>query len=77
MFVFRQKKYKQYSISFKRSYSIIQIAKLFNHAIKFIPQRKGERYKSSVVQKNKGNKIINIKAKKDIKDYILHFVNNN
>jgi UDP-glucose 4-epimerase len=76
MFVFRQKRYKQYSISFEKSYSIIQIAKFFNFKIKFIPKRKGERYKSSVVQKIKGNKIINIKAKKDIKNYILNFINN-
>ena len=62
-------------MSFDKSYSVIEIAKLFKSKIKYIPQRKGERHKSSIVQKIKGYKIINIKAKKDIKDYISYFIN--
>ena len=72
--VLENKKYKQYSVSYKKSYSILQIAKFFNSKIRFIPSRKGERYKSSFVKKINHRKLINIKAKKDIKDYILNFI---
>ena len=75
MQVFKFRKYRQYSISYKKSYSIIDIAKLFKCKIKFIQHRKGERYGSSVVKKIKGNKIVNLQAKKDIKDYIDSFIN--
>ena len=75
MQVFRSRKYRQYSISYKKSYSILDIAKLFKCKIKFIQYRKGERYGSSVIKKIKGNKIVNLQAKKDIKDYIDSFIN--
>ena len=69
-----KKKYKHYSVSFKNSYSIIQIAKFFKTKIKYVAKRKGERNSSTIVQKTKGNKIINIQAKNDIKDYIANFI---
>ena len=40
-------KCKHYSISNKESYTILQVAKLFNSNIKYLPLRKGERYFSS------------------------------
>ena len=39
-------KFKSYSISNKESFSILQVAKLFNSKIKFVPARKGERFAS-------------------------------
>lgn len=62
-----------YIISAQKSYSIIQIAKLFGNKIKFLPSRRGERFKSSIVKKNLNNKIILKKGKIDIKDYIRNF----
>ena len=73
-YIFNKKKYKHYSVSFKNSYSIIQIAKFFKTKIKYVAKRKGERNSSTIVQKTKGNKIINIQAKNDIKDYIVNFI---
>ena len=40
---------------------------------KYIPERRGERFKSSIVKKNLNNKIILKKGKIDIKDYIRNF----
>ncbi len=37
-------KCKHYSISHKESYSILNVAKMFNTRVKFLPQRSGERY---------------------------------
>ena len=74
MHVFNENKNKQYSVSYKKSYSIIDVANFFNFKIRYLPQRKGERYNSSIVKEIKGNKIINIIAKKDIKKYIKEFI---
>ena len=55
----------------EKSYSIIQVAKLFKRKIKFIREQKGERFKSP--------KIINslsFKPKKDLKEYIKTFEHN-
>ena len=77
MYVFRKNKNMQYSISYKKTYSVLQIAKLFKSPIKFIAKRKGERHNSSIVKENKGYRIINLKAKKDIKDYLKNFITKN
>jgi len=61
---------KHYSISSKTSISIIKLAKLFSNNIKFIPERLGERFKSSNVKRIRNVNIINIKGSKTIKKYI-------
>ena len=57
----------------KKQYSIIQIAKLFKTKIKYIPQRKGERFKSSITNNN-AQKILGYKTSIDISDYIKEFI---
>ena len=47
---------RHYSIANKKSYSIIEVAKMFKSKIKFLPKRAGERYVSSLA-KNLSNKI--------------------
>ena len=37
-----------YSISHKKSYKIIDVAKMFKYKIKYLPYRKGERYASAL-----------------------------
>ena len=69
----KKNKCKHYSISAKESFSIIEIAKMFGGKTKFLPQRDGERYKSSIVRTNLSNNIINKEAKIRIKDYIKNF----
>ncbi len=63
-------KNSQYSISFEKSYSILQIAKFFKHKYKLVPFRRGERFKSSIISTLHGKKIINLKASIDLKNYI-------
>ena len=46
-----------YSISNKKSYTISKVAKLFNSEIKYLPQRKGERYASALTSMSLSNKV--------------------
>ena len=76
-FAWRENKQRHYSISSKKKYSIIEIAKLFKGKIKFLPSRPGERYASALTIKNLSNKIYQNFGKLDIKDYINEFLKKN
>ena len=39
---------RHYSIANKKSYSLLEVAKMFNSKIKFLPKRPGERYASAI-----------------------------
>jgi UDP-glucose 4-epimerase len=67
-------KNKHYSVANDKSYSINQLAKLFRSRIKYLPSRKGERFGSSLRRTNLNNKIIKLKAKIKLKDYISDFL---
>ena len=64
---------KFYSITNKKSYSIKQVAKLFNYKIKLLPPRKGERYASALSNLSLTNKIHKYFGKINLKDYIQNF----
>lgn len=67
---------KHYSISHKKSYKIIEVARMFKKEIKFLPFRSGERYVSSLTNTNFKNKVHKVFGKKDLKDYISNFLRN-
>ncbi len=67
---------RHYSIANKKSYSIIEVAKMFKSKIKFLPKRAGERYVSSLAKKNLSNKIHKYYGKETLKDYINNFIKN-
>lgn len=67
---------KEYLLGTGKSISIINIAKLFDHKIKMVPSRRGERISSKKID-NSALKILGYKPKVDIKDYIKNFVKNN
>jgi|TARA_B100002052_G_C15753389_1_gene538853 UDP-glucose 4-epimerase len=67
-------KCKYYSISNRKSYSIIEVARLFNSKIKYLPQRKGERYASALTSMSLSNKVYKSFGKIDLKDYIRKFL---
>ena len=67
-------KNRHYSISSKKSYSILQLAKMFNTELKFLPPRKGERYASALNKMNLNNKINQRYGKIDLKQYIERFI---
>jgi len=65
---------KHYALSNAKSYSIIQVAKMFSKKIKFIKPRLGERKKSSLVDKIGSIKITKIKCSINLKSYIQNFI---
>tara|TARA_B100000029_G_scaffold205552_1_gene203423 strand:- start:1409 stop:2296 length:888 start_codon:yes stop_codon:yes gene_type:complete len=68
---------RHYSITSKKSYSILEVAKMFNSKIKFLPRRAGERYASALTKINLSNKIYKYYGKITLKDYIFNFINKN
>ena len=48
---------RHYSIANHKSYSILQVAKMFNSKIKYLPRRRGERYASALTDKSLSIKI--------------------
>ncbi len=68
---------RHYSIANKKSYSLLEVAKMFKSRIKFLPKRPGERYASALLNKNLSNKMYKYFGKISLKDYINEFKNNN
>ena len=67
-------KCRHYTISHKKSYSIIEVAKMFNRKILFLPKRSGERYASALTNISYNNKVIKHYGKINLKDYITSFI---
>jgi UDP-glucose 4-epimerase len=72
----KNNKNRHYSISNKRSYSMLKVARLFKTKIKLLPPRKGERFASALTNMNLSNKVYKRFGKIDLKDYIKSFINN-
>ena len=75
-YAWRKNDCKHYSISSRKSYTIIEVAKLFNSKINFLPLRKGERYASALTTMNLSNKVYKIFGKINLKDYVANIVKN-
>ena len=70
-------KCKFYSISNKKSYSILDVAKMFKSRIKLLKSRPGERYASALTKISNNNKILRRYGKIKLKDYITSFIKEN
>ena len=70
----KQNKCCYYSITNKKSYSIIEVAKLFKSKIVYLRPRLGERYASALTKIANNNKIIQKYGKLQLKDYISSFI---
>ena len=66
---------RHYSISHRKSYSIIEVAKMFKSKIKLVQSRKGERFASALTSMNLSNKVHKIFGKIKLKDYINDIIN--
>ena len=66
----KNNKCRHYSISNHKSYTILQVAKMFGSKIKFLKQRPGERYASALTNLNLKNKVFKYFGKINLKDYI-------
>ena len=69
-YAWKKNKCRHYSISNKKSYTIIQVAKMFNSKIKFLSARRGERYASALTSLNLSNKVYKMFGKVKLKEYI-------
>ena len=69
-YAWKQNKCRHYSISNKQSYTILEVAKMFNTKIKFLPARPGERYASALTSMNLSNKVYKLFGSIKLKDYI-------
>jgi len=68
---------RHYSISSKKFYSILDVAKMFGSKIKYLSKRSGERYASALTNKNLSNNIFKYFGKKSLKEYIKNIKLNN
>ena len=75
-YAWKKNECKHYSISNRKSYTIIEVAKLFNTKIKLLPSRKGERYASALTSMNLSNKVNKMFGKINLKDHISNIVKN-
>ena len=73
IYAWRKNKCSHYSILNKKSYSILQVAKMFSNNIKFLPKRPGERYASALTNMSLTNKVNKRYGKKNLSDYINEF----
>ena len=70
----KKNKCRHYSISNRRSFSIIQVAKMFDTKIKFLPSRQGERYASALTSMNLSNKVYKLFGKINLVDYVKDII---
>ena len=75
-YAWKKNKCRHYSISYKKSYTILEVAKMFNSKIKFLSPRKGERYASALTDMNLSNKVYKIFGKINLREYIANIVKN-
>ena len=73
-FAWKKNRCLHYSISNRQSYSIIEVAKMFNSKIKFLPKRQGERYASALTKMNLSNKVYRLYGEVKLKNYIKNFI---
>ena len=76
-YAWKKNKSRHYSISNKKSYTIIEVAKMFNSKIKLLPSRRGERFASALTSLNLSNKVYKKFGKNKLKDYIKSFIKSN
>ena len=74
-YAFKKNKCRFYSISNKKSYSIIEVAKMFNSKIKYLAPRAGERYASALTSMNLSNKVYKLFGKIQLRDYLKKILN--
>jgi len=71
----KKNKCRHYSISSKKDYSILEVAKLFGSKINLLPARDGERYASALTNMNLSNKVYKNFGRISLKTYIEKFKN--
>ena len=75
-YAWKKDKCRHYSISHKKSYSVSEVAKMFNSKITLLPSREGERYASALTSMNLSNKVHKLFGKINLKEYVANIVKN-
>jgi len=75
-YAWKKNKCRHYSVSHKKSYTITEVAKMFDGKIKFLSSRRGERYASALTNMNLSNKVHKIFGKINLRDYVANIVKN-
>ena len=75
-FAWKENKCRHYSILNRKSYTILQVAKMFNKKIKYLPSRPGERYTSAMTSFHLSNQVFRMYGKIQLKSYINSLINN-
>ena len=70
----KRNKCSHYSISHKKAYSILEVAKMFNSKIIYLKPRSGERFASALTKISQNNHIIRRYGKINLKDYVTSFI---
>ena len=73
-YAWEKNKNRHYSISNRKSYSIIEVAKMFKTRIVYLPSRPGERYASALTSMNLSNKVYKLFGKIRLIDYINNVI---
>ena len=73
-YAWKKNKCRHYSISNRRSYSIIEVAKMFNSNINYLPARAGERYASALTNMNLSNKVYKLFGKIHLVEYLNEII---
>ncbi len=70
----KNNKCRHYSVSNKKSYTIMETAKLFRSKIKYLPSRKGERFASALTTMSLKSKVYKYFGELKLKDYVDNFI---
>ena len=73
-YAWKKNRCRHYSISNKKSYTILEVARMFNSKIKFLAPREGERYASALTNMNLSNKVYKIFGEITLKNYIKNIL---
>ena len=73
-YAWKKNKCRHYSISNMESYTILEVAKMFNTKVKLLAPRRGERFASALTNMHLSNKVYKMFGKISLKDYIRNII---
>ena len=75
-YAWKKNRCRHYSIANHKSYSILDVAKMFGAKLRYLPERPGERYASALTNMNLSNKVHRFFGRTDLKKYIKNILIN-
>ena len=75
-YAWKKNRCRHYSIANHKSYSILDVAKMFGAKLRYLPERPGERYASALTNMNLSNKVYRFFGRTDLKKYIKNILIN-